>query len=128
MYGNGFYFGEPNRGSGEYKYSVFLNIRNPYFITKNSHTSVVANFFNREISGSFSDKLNSKDITDIKNSDGIIDNTEYNEYVVKNSNQIKFTLDDKTHSINENATDKQNILSEEDKRKAEEIKKHCKGE
>ncbi len=27
-----------------------------------------------------------------------------------------------------NNTDKQNILSEEDQRKAEEIKKHCKGE
>ena len=30
--------------------------------------------------------------------------------------------------LNENTTDKQNILSEEDQRKAEEIKKHCKGE
>ena len=31
-------------------------------------------------------------------------------------------------TISDNTTDKQNILSEEDQRKAEEIKKHCKGE
>ena len=93
QYGKGFYFGvENDRAEGNNVYEVFLNIRNPYNITKESRSSNIAYTYNRPFNEwtNWHKKNISKEEADLVNSkDGIIDLVEDNEFVVKNSNQIK---------------------------------------
>lgn len=97
QYGKGFYFGvENDRAEGNNVYEVFLNIRNPYNITKESRSSNIAYTYNRPFNEwtDWHKKNISKEEADLVNSkDGIIDLVEDNEFVVKNSNQIKSATD-----------------------------------
>ena len=97
QYGKGFYFGvENDRAEGNNVYEVFLNIRNPYNITKESRSSNIAYTYNRPFNEwtDWHKKNISKEEADLVNSkDGIIDLVEDNEFVVKNSNQIKSAID-----------------------------------
>lgn len=97
QYGKGFYFGvENDRAEGNNVYEVFLNIRNPYNITKESRSSNIAYTYNRPFNewADWHKKNISKEEADLVNSkDGIIDLVEDNEFVVKNSNQIKSATD-----------------------------------
>ena len=97
QYGKGFYFGvENDRAEGNNVYEVFLNIRNPYNITKESRSSNIAYIYNRPFKEwtDWHKKNISKEEADLVNSkDGIIDLVEDNEFVVKNSNQIKSATD-----------------------------------
>ena len=97
QYGKGFYFGvENDRAEGNNVYEVFLNIRNPYNITKESRSSNIAYTYNRPFNEwtDWHKKNISKEESDLVNSkDGIIDLVEDNEFVVKNSNQIKSATD-----------------------------------
>ena len=93
QYGKGFYFSvENDRAEGNNVYEVFLNIRNPYNITKESRSSNIAYTYNRPFKewADWHKKNISKEEADLVNSkDGIIDLVEDNEFVVKNSNQVK---------------------------------------
>lgn len=93
QYGKGFYFGKENdRAEGNNLYEVFLNIKNPYFITKQSRTSNIAYTYNRPFDEwrDWHKKHISKEENNLVNSkDGIIDLVEDDEFVVKNPNQIK---------------------------------------
>ena len=97
QYGKGFYFGvENDRAEGNNVYEVFLNIRNPYNITKESRSSNIAYTYNRPFNEwtDWHKKNISKEEADLVNSkDGIIDLVEDNEFVVKNSNQVKSATD-----------------------------------
>lgn len=96
QYGKGFYFGVENDRTEGNLYEVFLNIRNPYNITKESRSSNIAYTYNRPFNEwtDWHKKNISKEEADLVNSkDGIIDLVEYNEFVVKNSNQIKSATD-----------------------------------
>lgn len=97
QYGKGFYFGvENDRAEGNNVYEVFLNIRNPYNITKESRSSNIAYTYNRPFNEwtDWHKKNISKEEANLVNSkDGIIDLVEDNEFVVKNSNQIKSATD-----------------------------------
>lgn len=97
QYGKGFYFGvENDRAEGNNVYEVFLNIRNPYNITKESRSSNIAYTYNRPFNEwtDWHKKNISKEEADLVNSkDGIIDLVEDNEFIVKNSNQIKSATD-----------------------------------
>ena len=97
QYGKGFYFGvENDRAEGNNVYEVFLNIRNPYNITKESRSSNIAYTYNRPFNEwtNWHKKNISKEEADLVNSkDGIIDLVEDNEFVVKNPNQIKSATD-----------------------------------
>lgn len=93
QYGKGFYFGvENDRAEGNNVYEVFLNIRNPYNITKESRSSNIAYIYNRPFNEwtDWHKKNIFKEEADLVNSkDGIIDLVDDNEFVVKNPNQIK---------------------------------------
>lgn len=93
QYGKGFYFGmENDRGEGNNIYEVFLNIKNPYFITKESRTSNIAYTYNRpfnEWRDWHKEHISKEENTLVNSKDGIIDLVEDNEFVVRNSNQIK---------------------------------------
>ena len=97
QYGKGFYFGvENDRAEGNNVYEVFLNIRNPYNITKESRSSNIAYTYNRPFNEwtDWHKKNISKEEAYLVNSkDGIIDLVEDNEFVVKNPNQIKSATD-----------------------------------
>ena len=97
QYGKGFYFGiKPDRAEGNYIIKAFLNIKNPYYITKDSHSSVLAYIFNRneqEYPDWAKNRFNKDEIQELNNKDGIIDLTNDNEVVVKNPNQIKSSID-----------------------------------
>ena len=97
QYGKGFYFGiENDRANGNNIYEVFLNIRNPYNITKESRSSNIAYTYNRPFNEwtDWHKKHISKEENNLVNSkDGIIDLIEDNEFVVRNPNQIKSATD-----------------------------------
>ena len=97
QYGKGFYFGiDDNRAEGDNLIEAFLNIKNPFYITENSHSSVLANVFNREekeYPNWAKNRFNEEEIQELNNKDGVIDLIEDNEFVVKNSNQIKSATD-----------------------------------
>ena len=97
QYGKGFYFGvENNRAEGNNVYEVFLNIRNPYNITKESRSSNIAYTYNRPFNEwtDWHKKNISKEEADLVNSkNGIIDLVEDNEFIVKNPNQVKSATD-----------------------------------
>ena len=105
QYGKGFYFSvENDRAEGNYIYGVFLNIRNPYNITKKSRSSNIAYTYNRPFNEwtDWHKKNISKEETDLVNTkDGIIDLVEDNEFVVKNPNQIKSATDNNGNFSNE---------------------------
>ena len=105
QYGKGFYFSvENDRAEGNYIYGVFLNIRNPYNITKESRSSNIAYTYNRPFNEwtDWHKKNISKEETDLVNTkDGIIDLVEDNEFVVKNPNQIKSATDNNGNFSNE---------------------------
>ena len=93
QYGKGFYFGkEKDRADGNNIYAVFLNIRNPYNITKESRNSNIAYTYNRPFNEwtDWHKKHISKEENNLVNSkDGIIDLVEDNEFVVTDPNQVK---------------------------------------
>lgn len=97
QYGKGFYFGiESDRADGNNVYEVFLNIRNPYNITKESRSSNIAYTYNRPFNEwtDWHKKNISKEEAYLVNSkDGIIDLVEDYEFVVSNPNQIKSATD-----------------------------------
>ena len=97
QYGKGFYFGkEKDRADGNNIYAVFLNIKNPYNITKESRSSNIAYTYNRPFNewADWHKKNISKEEADLVNSkDGIIDLVEDNEFVVTNPNQVKSATD-----------------------------------
>lgn len=97
QYGKGFYFSvENDRAEGNNVYEVFLNIRNPYNITKESRSSNIAYIYNRPFNEwtDWYKKNIFKEEADLVNSkDGIIDLVEDNEFVVINPNQIKSATD-----------------------------------
>ena len=122
QYGKGFYFGiENDRAEGNNVYEVFLNIRNPYNITKESRSSNIAYTYNRPFNEwtEWHKKNISKEENNLVNSkDGIIDLIEDNEFVVRNSNQIKSATDNigAFSTTDNNITDdtyNSNILAEE---------------
>lgn len=122
QYGKGFYFGvENDRAEGNNVYEVFLNIRNPYNITKESRSSNIAYTYNRPFEEwrDWHKKHISKEENNLVNSkDGIIDLVEDNEFVVKNPNQIKSATDNSgAFSTTDNDitddTYNSNILAEE---------------
>ena len=97
QYGKGLYFGkEKDRATGDNLYEVFLNIKNPFFISKESRTSNIAYIYNRPFEEwrDWHKKHISKEESSLVNSkDGIIDLIEDNEFVVRNPNQIKSATD-----------------------------------
>ena len=97
QYGKGFYFGvENDRARGNNVYEVFLNIRNPYNITKESRSFNIAYTYNRPFNEwtDWHKKNISKEEADlVNNKDGIIDLVEDYEFVVSNPNQIKSATD-----------------------------------
>lgn len=97
QYGKGFYFGIDNdRAEGDNLIEAFLNIKNPFYITENSHSSVLANVFNREekeYPNWAKNKFNKDEIQELNSKDGVIDLVDDNEFVVKNPNQIKSATD-----------------------------------
>ena len=97
QYGKGFYFGIDNdRAEGDNLIEAFLNIKNPFYITENSHSSVLANVFNREekeYPNWAKNRFNKDEIQELNSKDGVIDLVDDNEFVVKNSNQIKSATD-----------------------------------
>ena len=93
QYGKGFYFGiDDNRAEGNNLIVAFLNIKNPFYITENSHSSVLANVFNKE-EKEYPDwaknRFSKDEIQELNSKDGVIDLIDDNEFVVKNPNQIK---------------------------------------
>ena len=106
QYGKGFYFGlESNRGSGNNLIPSFLNIRNPYYITKASRTSVLAYLFKRDKSKypMWADRFSTEEINDLNSKDGVIDKVEDYEFVIADPNQIKSATDNSgTFSTSEN--------------------------
>lgn len=97
QYGKGFYFGIDNdRAEGDNLIEAFLNIKNPFYITENSHSSVLASVFNREekeYPNWAKNRFNKDEIQELNSKDGVIDLVDDNEFVVKNSNQIKSATD-----------------------------------
>ena len=97
QYGKGFYFGkEKDRADGNNIYKVFLNIRNPYNITKESRSSNIAYTYNRpfnEWTDWHKKHISKEENNLVNNKDGIIDLVEDNEFVVTNPNQIKSATD-----------------------------------
>ena len=97
QYGKGFYFGkDKDRATGDNIYEVFLNIKNPFFISKEARTSNIAYTYNRPFEEwrDWHKKHISKEENNLVNSkDGIIDLIEDNEFVVRNPNQIKSATD-----------------------------------
>ena len=122
QYGKGFYFGvENDRAEGNNVYEVFLNIRNPYNITKESRSSNIAYTYNRPFNEwmDWHKKNISKEEADlVNNKDGIIDLVEDYEFVVTDPNQIKSATDnsgafsDTENDITDD-TYNSNILAEE---------------
>jgi len=121
QYGKGFYFGiKPDRAEGNYIIKAFLNIKNPYYITKDSHSSVLAYIFNRneqEYPDWAKNRFNKNEIQELNNKDGVIDLTDDNEAVVKNPNQIKSATDNNGMFSTENDDIDYNTLSTDDIKK-----------
>lgn len=117
QYGKGFYFGiDDNRAEGDNLIEAFLNIKNPFYITENSHSSVLANVFNREekeYPNWAKNRFNEEEIQELNNKDGVIDLIEDNEFVVKNSNQIKSATDNIGTFSNEDDDIRHSSVTEE---------------
>ena len=93
QYGKGFYFGlESDRATGDNLYVVFLNIKNPYNITKEARTSNIAYTYNRPFD-EWTDwhklRISKEENSFVNSKDGIIDLVEDYEFLVSNPNQIK---------------------------------------
>ena len=97
QYGKGFYFGiEKDRAEGDNLMEVFLNIRNPFNITKDSRISNIAYVYNRpfnEWNDWHKKHISKKEANLVNSKDGIIDLVNDNEFVVSSPNQIKSATD-----------------------------------
>lgn len=97
QYGKGFYFGkEKDRAEGDNIYEVFLNIKNPYNVTKDARSSNIAYTYNRpfnEWTDWHKKNISKEDANLLNNKDGIIDLVEDNEFVISNPNQVKSATD-----------------------------------
>ena len=112
QYGKGFYFGlESDRATGDNLYVVFLNIKNPYNITKEARTSNIAYTYNRPFD-EWTDwhklRISKEENSFVNSKDGIIDLVEDYEFLVSNPNQIKSIDNQGTFSTKDNNIYKQN--------------------